>query len=67
MGKNQETKSFLKSKTIQGAVVTALAGAFPVLGIVPESLLLQAVNAAFLLGGLAYTIYGRLKAEKAIA
>lgn len=62
----RDTKSFLTSKTIQGAVVTALAGAFPALGIVPESLLFQAINTAFLLGGLIYTIYGRIKAKKAI-
>lgn len=62
----RESKSFFASKTIQGIAITALAGIFPALGLIPESLIAQIVDGLFLAGGAAYAAYGRFKAEKAI-
>ena len=63
----KETKSFLASKTIQGIAITALAGIFPAVGLIPESLIAQIIDGLFLAGGAAYAAYGRFKAETAIA
>jgi hypothetical protein len=58
-----EKKSILRSTTVQGAVVTLLASLAGIFGLSYDAgTIAEIVNAAVVIGGFIWTVYGRIKA-----